>query len=231
MRKSPPISPNLSIPAMTVNVTNRTMMIRRWSALWQRLGVEAPPGLFDKLVTGYTEPQRAYHNLNHIEFCLDQFAAVRTLAVQPAVVEAAIWFHDAIYDPRRTDNEERSAAWAASALTGAGVDPALGQQVADLILATKHDRPPTDGDMALLLDIDLAILGQPPALFEQYEQAIRQEYHWVAEEVFGSRRAAILRRFLNRERIYVTEPFYARYELQARWNLTRSVAKLAGYPA
>lgn len=202
------------------------MMAQRWKALWQELGTEAPPGLFDELVAHYAEPHRAYHNLNHIEFCLDQFDLLCSLAMQPAIIEAAIWFHDAIYDPQRADNEERSAAWALSALDGAGVDPAAGQRVAELIEATKHNRPPGDEDTALLLDIDLAILGQPPAVFEQYEQAVRQEYSWVAEEMFRTRRAALLQEFLNRERIYFTERFYMQYEQQARQNLARSIARL-----
>lgn len=225
-----PQTPQSPTHSMTMNSMNRKTLSQRWKALWQQLGAAAPPGLFDELVTGYAAPHRAYHNLHHIVFCLAQLAAVRGLAVQPAAIEAAIWFHDAIYDPQHADNEERSAAWASSALAGAGVDGAVGQRVADLIVATKHDRPPTDDDMALLLDIDLAILGQPPAVFEQYEQAIRQEYDWVAEEQFRRRRAAILQGFLNRERIYCTEPFYVRYEQQAHRNLAQSIERLGRHP-
>jgi predicted metal-dependent HD superfamily phosphohydrolase len=216
---------------MIVNATHRIMMSQRWNAQWQGLGVATPLDLFDELVAGYTLPQRAYHNLNHIEFCLEQYESARGLAVQPAIVEAAIWFHDAIYDPRRADNEEQSAAWAASALAEAGVEPTTSQRLADLILATKHDHPPTDDDMALLLDIDLAILGQSPAVFEQYEQAIRQEYRSVDEALFRRRRAAILQGFLDRERIYVTESFYVQYEQQARCNLVRSIERLSGHAA
>lgn len=206
--------------------TGRNMMPQRWDALWRGLGTEAPPALFDELVAAYAEPNRAYHNWRHIEFCLDQFEQVRALAIEPAMVEIAIWFHDAIYAPQRADNEERSAAWALSALAHAGVEPAAGQRVAELIHATKHNHPPQDRDTALLVDIDLAILGQPSALFEQYEQAIRQEYGWVDEALFRRRRAAILQQFLDRTRIYSTESFYGQYEGQARRNLANSIERL-----
>jgi predicted metal-dependent HD superfamily phosphohydrolase len=217
----------LNLPSsIQLESSNAMALSDRWHLQWQRLGLDPPPGLWAELVAHYAESDRAYHNLHHIEFCLGQFDEVRGLAVQPAIVEAAIWFHDAIYDPQRADNEEQSAAWAASVLAGAGAEPNIAQRVADLILATKHVRPPTDDDMALLLDIDLAILGQPPALFEQYEQVIRQEYNWVGEGSYRSGRVAILQRFLDRKRIYATEPLYLRYEQQARANLTRSIDRL-----
>jgi predicted metal-dependent HD superfamily phosphohydrolase len=203
--------------------------LSRWQALWHTLEAErVDASLFTQLQQRYTEPHRAYHTLAHIEACLREFDGVSALCERPAEVEAAIWFHDVIYDPHRSDNEERSAAWALSALAEAGVAAPVRLRVDQLILATKHTMPPAGQDASLLVDIDLSFLGCKPAVFEQHQQQIQQEYRWVPELVFRAQRAEILRKFLARPRIYQTEPFHKRFEQQARQNLTHALGQLRG---
>jgi len=112
--------------------------------------------------------------------CLREFDAARALAYQPAAVEMAIWFHDAIYDPRAADNEERSAELARLYLAEARVSVAFQDSVARLVLATKQHDGSLDPDAPLMVDIDLSIFGQPAERFWQYEEQIRGEYEWVA---------------------------------------------------
>ncbi len=200
---------------------------RRWQRLWQALGLVPPPLVLETLVEKYSEPARAYHNSAHIDFCLHQLDDVSTHLAEPHLVEMAIWFHDAIYEARAADNEARSAAWAVEVLRTAGAEPHQTQRVRELILATSHTQPATDADMALLLDIDLAILGQAAAQFDQYETAIRQEYAWVPLERYISGRGQVLQSFLERPRIYTSPHFYRRYEEPARANLARALADLA----
>ena len=169
------------------------------------------PGLLDRLRERYAEPHRHYHTLEHIAHCLEEFDPRQ--AADPEAVELAIWFHDAIYDTRRHDNEERSAEWLLQEMPEA-------RRAAGLILVTKHHRASTP-DEALLVDVDLAILGQPEERFERYERQIREEYSWVPEPIFREKRAAILRGFLERPYIYGTEAFRAKYEAAARRNLSR----------
>lgn len=200
---------------------------RRWQRLWQALGLVPPPLVFETLVEQYSDPARAYHNSAHIDFCLHQLDDVSTHLAEPHLVEMAIWFHDAIYEARAADNEARSAAWAVEVLRTAGAEPHQTQRVRELILATSHTQPAHAGDMALLLDIDLAILGQAPPQFDQYEAAIRQEYAWVPLGRYLDGRSQVLQRFLARPRIYTSPHFYRLYEQQARANLARSLANLA----
>jgi predicted metal-dependent HD superfamily phosphohydrolase len=141
-------------------------------------------------------------------------------------VEGAIWFHDVIYDPTRGDNEERSADLAVQALQKMGADEQSVAAVKGLILDTRHVAPAASADGRLLVDIDLSILGRPADEFDTYEQAIRREYAYVPDEAFASGRARILRGFLAREWIYATELFRERYEMAARENLRRSLARL-----
>jgi predicted metal-dependent HD superfamily phosphohydrolase len=178
------------------------------------------------LVSRYSEPQRHYHNLSHIAECLVEYDAAREIAVDPVTVELAIWFHDAVYDSQASDNEERSAALARERLAPAERGVELSGVVAALILATKTHEPSAHPDAALLVDVDLSILGQPEGRFSSYELQIRREYAWVPDQTFAAKRAEILGRFLARDRIYTTAPFFSKYEVRARRNLERSMRAL-----
>lgn len=199
----------------------------QWRMLWHALEAQGEPTPWHhRLTTAYQERARHYHNLRHLDECLTEFDRVHGMMGNPTVVEVALWFHDAVYDPRSTSNEEDSATLAAGCLEEAGVARLTGDTVRQLILCTKTHEPGEVPDAALLIDIDLAILGQPPARFWEYEQAIRAEYAWVPDGTFAQKRTEILARFLRRPAIYRTEPFRARYESTARANLEAAVARL-----
>src|SRR6185436_9293929 len=85
----------------------------RWRRLWQAAGATGEPaGWYEKLTAAYAEPQRHYHNQQHIAECLAEFDRARHLTQQPVELELALWFHDAVYEPKASDNEEQSAALA-----------------------------------------------------------------------------------------------------------------------
>jgi predicted metal-dependent HD superfamily phosphohydrolase len=201
---------------------------RRWRSLWTRLGASgAPDPVFESLAARYAEPHRAYHTLVHIEHCLGEFEEARSLAREPSAVELALWFHDAVYDPSAMDNEEKSAAWAVEVARNAGLAEALGRRVAGMILESTHRALPADPDARIFADIDLAILGQPEGVFDEYERQVRREYAWVPEPLFRANRAAILRSFLQRPALYGTDFFRGKYQNAARSNLERSLLRLS----
>ncbi|HEU5304530.1 MAG TPA: hypothetical protein VFU40_07795 [Gemmatimonadales bacterium] len=204
-----------------------TLDQKRWLELWQRLGAEGSGhSIFAHLSAAYAEPGRAYHTAEHIRDCLAHLDAARHLAEHADEVEAALWFHDAVYVPGGSDNEDRSAGLAEAALLACGVLPEAASRIAQLILATRHLTVSSDPDTKLVCDIDLAILGQEPHQFDEFERRIRQEYDWVPEPVYRASRSEILAGFLRRRPIYQTEFFRERYESPARANLERAVARL-----
>jgi predicted metal-dependent HD superfamily phosphohydrolase len=199
----------------------------RWSRLWQAaIGKDAPLEYYRQLVEMYSEPHRHYHNLCHISDCLDWFDRFASLAREPLVIELAIWFHDAIYDTRAANNEERSAELACDWLGKVGAEPVMLDSVARLVMATKSHDSSKHPDAPLLVDVDLSILGQPEARFWEYENQIRQEYGWVPADVFCAKRSEILKGFLSRKRLYQTGAFFQKLETQARDNLTASIHRL-----
>ncbi len=190
-----------------------------WAHAWAGLGLTPPPDLFDALLAAYSEPQRHYHSQQHLAECLTHFDQARQLAEHPGEVEIALWFHDAIYDPRGKSNERLSADWAMRALMSSGASEATRLRVERLIMATTHDATPTSSDAQLLVDIDLAILGAAPARFAEYDQQVRAEYSWVPRIVYNMKRRRVLKSFLARPHIYSTSHFRERHEAQARINL------------
>jgi predicted metal-dependent HD superfamily phosphohydrolase len=197
--------------------------------LWNRLGARGDGfSIFSSLEVAYAEPARAYHTAEHIRDCLAQFDLSRHTARRPDEVEAAIWFHDAVYVPGAFDNEGRSAHLVQATLADAGAPPELAHRIAGLVLATQHLVISSEPDAALLCDIDLSILGRPPEVFDEFEQKIRQEYAWVPQPVYRGAREEILAGFLRRRSIFQTAYFRDRYESQARANLERAIKELAG---
>lgn len=195
---------------------------RLLSAVSGTLSATAPM-IWQTLQTAYQQPHRYYHTAQHIGECLQLFDRYRHLAEQPLAVEFALWFHDAIYQPQRPDNEQQSAAWTVEVLRQAQVAKTVQQQVSALILATAHQQPPKTNDEALMLDIDLAILASAPDRFAEYQQQIRAEYAWVAEQIYQQKRQEILTRLYNHGNIYHHAEIKAALECPARMNLQHAL--------
>jgi predicted metal-dependent HD superfamily phosphohydrolase len=203
---------------------------RRWHTACHGLAsVELRDRTFDELVSVYTAPDRHYHDIGHIADCLRELDEHRHLAVNADAIEAALWFHDVVYDGRRSDNEERSAERADVVLEKLGCSAPMRAEVKRLILLTRHDCEPAEGDVdgQLMVDIDLASLALPPDAFDRNGENIRREYPHVDDAAFDRGRAAMLGSFLRRPRIYYTPWFSRRYEQRARENLSRVVSATA----
>lgn len=196
----------------------------RWMSLLALLGITSDAGavIFRDLAQRYDAPERHYHNLVHVAAVLD---ALEHSSAGTAELLAA-WFHDAVYDSRAKDNEERSAGLAAEVLGSLGLSETLCDEVKRLVLLTKnHQVADTDLAGQRLLDADLAVLGEEAARYDAYAQAIRKEYSWVPDEAYRQGRRAVLEGFLQRQRIFRT-PAFAAKERVARANLRREMQHL-----
>lgn len=203
---------------------NLGQLRERWRACCHGIAASGiGDAVFDELVAAYTAPDRHYHDINHIADCLREFDSIKHLARNATAVEAAIWFHDVVYDGRRADNEERSADVADAALRRMGASDSFRDQVKEMILLTRHDQTPASPDGQLMVDIDLASLALAPQRFDENSRRIRAEYPHVPDDAFLRGRDAMLGGFLRRPRIYYSDVFHDRYERQARENLTRAV--------
>jgi predicted metal-dependent HD superfamily phosphohydrolase len=180
------------------------------------------------LEAAYAEPHRRYHGRAHIEACLTELSSVAGLGERDRrLLTWAIWWHDAIYDPTRGDNEEASADMARLDLAAMGADQSDVDEVVRVVLLTKgHSVPEGDALGALLVSIDLAVLGGEPEDYDAYAAGVRQEYAHVPEPQFRAGRARVMRHFLEAPVIYADPDFRERLEASARRNIAREISEL-----
>ncbi|MFF4867655.1 hypothetical protein [Streptomyces sp. NPDC000961] len=213
-------------------------LLQRWNAtlLAARAGREGPdPAPYGRnLLARWAEPQRRYHTVDHLRAVLDRVDELTDQGGEGGeleLVRLAAWFHDAVYRPDRSENEERSALLAEKALTEAGLTPHEVTEVARLVrLTVTHD--PADGDLngETLCDADLAILASAPDTYARYAAAVREEYGFVPEDTFREGRAAVLRHLLDLPRLFRTPYGAAVWEEKARENVEQELKELRGVP-
>jgi predicted metal-dependent HD superfamily phosphohydrolase len=201
------------------------VLLQPWSA-----AVGAGPASLataGRLLERYAETHRYYHDLTHLAEVL---AALRVLTAEtdlPVPVVCAAYWHDAVYDPRADDNEQRSADLAAAELSRLGLAPQVVEEVVRLVLLTvAHDPVAEDRHGALLSDADLAVLAAEPHRYERYAAGVRREYAHVGPLAFQEGRAAVLRDLLGRPRLYATQEGRRRWEDAARRNLRDELIRL-----
>lgn len=183
--------------------------------------------LYDEIAGEYTT-DRHYHNVRHIENCLNYFDYVAhgDGHLHALAVKAAIYYHDIVYDSKAKDNEEQSAEVAVVRLEAAGFLGDFCERVRGIIMATKHDGRAEGLDQHVMCDVDLAELAADWPTYSQNTANIRTEYAWVSEPDWRKGRGDFMRGLLARPRLYYTEPFHFLFEASARENLRRSIAEL-----
>lgn len=189
----------------------------RWQEFARRCDLPQADEIWDAISTLYSGEDRPYHNLHYIHDCLEKWDAwpKRPIGVDADMIELAIWFHDIIYDSRRADNEEASAALLSHFIK----EHPLCTETIALILSTQHRDTAGMRCEEILSDIDLSILGAPAEQYQDYARAIRKEYHWSLDENFAEKRSFVLRNFLDRDWIYHTPHARTLWQKQAHSNL------------
>lgn len=191
----------------------------------------AEPALADQLwlqlQTAYTQPERCFHNLSHLEQIIHALTPLQSLAEDWDTLLFAVFYHDVVYDVvayvTDNNNEDKSAEVAAAALASIGYLSEKIERCKSHILATKKHALSEDSDTNLLTDADLSILGQPWDEYDVYRKNIRLEYGIYPDGVFRAGRLKVLQHFLQMDRLYKTEPFHQQLEAQSEKNLSREL--------
>ncbi len=211
----------------------------RWDYLCGKVWADNRHKVFEALDSHYSEPHRYYHNWAHIADSFDKLddidsSGYRLYDNDLIVIEFAIWFHDAIYDTKEYDNEDKSARLFLDLCRDLNPDSFhvddqdlywRRKDVTKLIRGTKEHKPTRSVRGRVLFDIDLSILGSSNEEFDEYDSCIKAEYHWVPPDIFSAHRSKFMSDLLNRKRIFQTRYFHDKYEEQARNNLRRAVSK------
>lgn len=172
---------------------------------WAELAGDSPTSRTEwaALVAAWSETHRRYHDLAHLAAVLGLVGELGEGADLDAVRLAA-WYHDVVYDPERTDNEEVSGQRARAGLRGLVPDERLAEVERLVLLTAGHDAAPDDANGAVLCDADLAVLAGPPEAYVAYASAIRAEYAHLSDEEFTAGRIAVLEHLLALPTLYRT---------------------------
>lgn len=195
-------------------VNKKGILYQTWIDICNHFGLDVSNIIFENVIKRYAEYHRTYHGLVHLCECLQRLRDIDCDGFHE--IALAILFHDAIYDVRRTDNEQQSAELAKQELRSIGMHPVVINRIEKMILLTKHDQEPDTQDEMLMLDIDLAIFGCGSGPIVEYDRQIRVEYIHIPNEIYFKKRKEVLQSFLNKDRIYHTQDFFYRYERSAR---------------
>lgn len=223
--------------------------------VWDAVVASTPRSheVFDDLVGRHRQPHRRYHGVRHVVWVLRHARAIESAIPVPTAnatydrgaVTAAAFFHDAVYDPVRGDNEERSAVLAEHQLASIGWESPRCGVVAALVRATAghltdhtadlaeragsddaQRSTPSADELHVLLDADLGVLGSEPNAYAAYATGVRVEYRHLADDQWREGRADVLRHLLDREQLFGSAPARTWWEARARANLTAELATL-----
>lgn len=217
-----------ALGASGLRLNKRTAADRRAAsrrAALQQFPLRTPEGLMvaADLLQRWSEPHRAYHDVEHLLHCLESLSVLETEGHQvPRTVRLAAWFHDAIHTGAAAapgDDERASAALAEELLPGL-VEFDEVAEVASLVRVT-IDHAPTAEDVngGLLSDADLSILGSDPDDYRRYLRRVRREYGDVPANDFRKGRRAVVESLLAQDPLYATETGRQLWEASARTNL------------
>jgi predicted metal-dependent HD superfamily phosphohydrolase len=180
---------------------------------------------WQEIASCYSEPHRFYHTMHHLQYMMNVLSPLWDLIHDPEVLVFSVVYHDVVYDSKRGDNEERSADLALKRLQELIVPQTVSDEVYNFVLATKSHVGKSD-DLEILLDADLAVLGADPLEYDEYAAAVRKEYRHVPGILYRMGRRGVLKKFLNRPEIYSTKELRDRFEVKARLNIDRELARL-----
>jgi predicted metal-dependent HD superfamily phosphohydrolase len=202
--------------------TNDEYLIGLLKERWGKI-THLDSGYFYYIINAYNEPHRYYHNIHHLFDCFTVFDSVEHLVDHPSLMQIALFYHDVVYDPTAYDNELKSSDISYTALDYI-IDKGA---VHRLIMATRHKAKGYEGDNRYIVDIDLAILGSEPDIYDEYSNNIRKEYSMYIDNTYRVGRIKLLKKFLDKDHIYNTLVLRDRFESQAIKNISNEIKRLS----
>ncbi len=181
---------------------------------------------WDEIEKSYTTKDRYYHNLNHLEEMVVELNPLKHKIQNRDSLLLSIFYHDIIYNPTSTDNEEKSADKAREQLEKIHIPANRIRVIYKQIVATKTHERSDDTDTNFLLDVDLCILGKPWEKYLLYSNQIRKEYAFYPDTIYNQGRKKVLAHLLNLKEVFKTDFFQNKYEHQARENMLKEMARL-----
>jgi predicted metal-dependent HD superfamily phosphohydrolase len=184
--------------------------------------------LWSEIENNYSSNKRHYHTLQHLDNLLTQLTEVKGEIQNWTVILFTLYYHDAVYNALKSNNEEKSAELAEKRMKQLSVPNDAIERCKKQILATKSHLKSTDIDTNYFTDADLLVLGQSWETYSMYYKNVRKEYSIYPDFVYNPGRKKVLTHFLSMDRIFKTDFFYNNFEIQAKHNLQKEIDVLNG---
>jgi len=200
-------------------------MKKRWDSLIKRsqdflnilIDSERADIIFEYCIKVSYSKNRYYHTLKHINSVLNAIQDFKLSPEERVKIEWAIWFHDYIYDVKSTNNEQKSAEQFKIITGYIRMEKEVIEEIAKLIIITKHDKEPETKLEKIICDGDLKELASLNHL--KNVKNIRLEYSFLNDEEWKKGRKEFLEFMLNKKYIFHTNEYRNLYKKQARDNL------------
>ena len=174
----------------------------------------------------HSEKKRYYHTLSHLDLLLKQLFEIKDKIENWDSVLFTLFYHDIVYNVLKSDNEEQSAELAVKRMLQVNVPKEIIAQCKAQILATKKHLLSSDSDTNYFTDADLSILGLDLDTYKTYFKNVRKEFSIYPDLIYNPGRKKVLKSFLEMDRIYKTDYFYHKLEVQAKDNLNYELKTL-----
>jgi predicted metal-dependent HD superfamily phosphohydrolase len=182
--------------------------------------------LWTEIEKNYSSKKRHYHTLEHLDNLLSQLTDVKSEIQNWETILFTLFYHDIIYNSIKSDNEEKSAEFAENRMKQISVSNDKIELCKKQILGTKSHIKSTDSDTNYFTDADLSVLGQNWETYLLYCKNVRKEYSIYPTLVYNPGRKKVLNHFLSMDRIFKTDFFYDKFEIQAKQNLQQEIESL-----
>jgi predicted metal-dependent HD superfamily phosphohydrolase len=179
--------------------------------------------LWNEIQESYSNPARHYHNLQHLQALFTQLLEVKTLIQDRDTILFSLFYHDIVYNPALQNNEQLSAEIAQERMFQIGLPNKMVTNCYEQIMATKTHVLSSNTDTNFFTDADLSILGPSREIYSTYFYAIRQEYSIYPDEAYNDGRQKVMKHFLAMDRIFKTDYFYTKLEINAKRNLMQEL--------
>ena len=182
--------------------------------------------LWTEIQNFHSDKKRHYHTLRHLENLHSQLTDIKGEIQNWETILFTLFYHDIIYNSIKSNNEEKSAELAVKRMRQIFVPKDKIELCKNQILATKSHIKSTDSDTNYFTDADLSVLGQSWEKYSLYSKNVRKEYSIYPDLVYNPGRKKVLNHFLSMDRIFKTDYFYDKFEIQAKQNLQQEIETL-----
>lgn len=211
---------------------NNELLKSIWDSVMENHGIckNISNMFFEKVIEKYNESGRFHHNCPHLIYMHSNISVLSTKVsnVNLDILSMAMFYHDVIYNPASTTNEQDSYDMAIGHLKIMRFDENFIKQVGELVLLTiDHEINPELTVpleiQKIFLDSDMAILASDEKMYMEYSKNVRKEYYCIPKDKYNEGRILFLESALKKEKLFFTDSMNDEFLIKARENIKNEI--------